>query len=152
MLFRSPHHSGPEVDKKYFLHTGNTNWGIQNLEYDACTGDWYAAVYVGQKPEYPNYPMFIIDGSAPPHEGELKDRGGERGLLLSLKPEGVFHEKSGVWGITYPYGQTGMCSLGDGYFYMSYNGRTPPPERLFTCTAKLCRRLPGDPVGFEVVE
>ncbi|MGI6166731.1 MAG: hypothetical protein ACOYIA_01165 [Eubacteriales bacterium] len=147
----NPHHSGPEADKKYFLFTGNTSWGIQNLEYDAYTGDWYAAVYVGKKSEFPNYPMFIIDGSVPPREGELKGRDGERGLLLSLKPEGVFHEKSGIWGTTYPYGQTGMCSLGDGYFYMSYNDRTPPPERLFTCTVKLCRRLPGSPVGFEVV-
>lgn len=147
-----PHHSGPAPDAKYFLYTGNTTWGIQNLEYDAFTGDWLASVYVGKKPQFPNYPMFVIDGSKPPCEGELKGRGGERGLLLTLKEEGALHEQSGVWGISFNKGQTGMYSFGDGLFYISHNGRTPEPERLHTCVIKLYRRLPGDTVGFELVE
>ncbi len=146
-----PHHSGPDPDKKYFLYTGNTTWGIQNLEYDAYTGDWMVAVYVGNKLCFPNYPMYIIDGSKAPQEGELRGRGGERGLLLSLKEEGILHEASGVWGITWPKGQTGMYSFGDGYFYMSYNGRTKDAEKLNTCMLRLCRRLAGDPVGFDVI-
>lgn len=143
-----PHHSGPRPDAKYFLYTGNTTWGIQNLEYDAFTGDWCVAVYVGKKPQFPNYPMFVIDGSVAPVETELVGRGGERGMVLSLKKEGNHHEESGVWGLTFKRGQTGMYSFGNGLFYVSHEGRTPEPERLHTCTVHLYRRLPGDAVGF----
>lgn len=147
----NPHHSGPHSDARYFIYTGNTTWGVQNLEYDAFTGDWYAAVYVGKKPQYPNYPMFVIDGSVAPYEAELKGRGGERGMVLSLKKEGNYHEDSGVWGLTFKRGQTGMYSFGNGLFYMSHEGRTPEPERLHTCILHLYKRLPGDAVGFEKI-
>ncbi len=148
-----PHHSGPRPDAKYFLYTGNTTWGIQNLEYDAFTGDWCVAVYVGKKPQFPNYPMFVIDGSVAPVETELVGRGGERGMVLSLKKEGNHHEESGVWGLTFKRGQTGMYSFGNGLFYVSHEGRTPEPERLHTCMVHLYRRLPGDAVGFaEITE
>ena len=148
----TPHHSGPKPDGKYFLYTGNTTWGIQNLEYDAYTGDWYAAVYVGKKPEYPNYPMFVIDGSKAPVLTELPGRGGEKGYMLSLKKEGAYHKESGVYGLTYPKGQTGMYSFGDGYFYFSYESKKKETKTIYTSLLKLCRRLPGDEVGFEVIE
>ncbi len=151
LLQGQPHHSGPAHDRKYFIYTGNTTWGIQNLEYDAFTGDWYAAVYIGKKPNFPNYPLYVIDGAVSPKEGELRGRGGERGLLLTLGDEGALHEASGIRGLTYPMGQTGMYSFGDGYFYMSYSGRTPAPEKLHTSRLTLCRRVPGDVSGFVVV-
>lgn len=146
-----PHHSGPRPNAKYFLYTGNTTWGIQNLEYDAFTGDWCVAVYVGKKPQFPNYPMFVIDGHKAPVEEELVGRGGERGMVLSLKKEGNTHEPSGVSGITFKRGQTGIYSFGNGLFYVSHEGRTPEPERLHTCMIHLYRRLPGDAVGFEMI-
>lgn len=146
-----PHHSGPRAENRYFLYTGNTTWGVQNLEYDPSTGDWCVAVYLGKKPQFPNYPMYIIDGHVPPHEEELRGRGGERGLVLSLKQEGVCHEASGVWGLTFKLGQTGIHAFRDGLFYISHNGRTPEPERLHTCVLRLYRRVPGDPVGFEQI-
>ena len=92
--------------------------------------------------------MFVIDGSVAPVETELVGRGGERGMVLSLKKEGNHHEESGVWGLTFKRGQTGMYSFGNGLFYVSHEGRTPEPERLHTCTVHLYRRLPGDAVGF----
>lgn len=79
----APHHSEAKPDKVYFIFTGNTEWGIQNLEYDAFTGDWIAAVYRGKKEKYPNYPMFIIDGAAAPYEDYIAY--GRKGLHLSLK-------------------------------------------------------------------
>ena len=147
----APHHSGPSPDAKYFLYTGNTTWGIQNLEYDAYTNDWYLAVYLGKKPQYPNYPMYVIDGSVAPYEGEIYGRGGERGMILTLKDEAAKHE-SGISGLTFPWGQTGIYSFGDGLFYVSHNGKTPPPEKLQTCIVHLYRRVVGDAVGFEEVK
>ena len=56
------HKSGPAKPKaKYFAHTGNTTYGIQNLAYDPWTGYILAAVYPGKKPQYPNYGLFAID-------------------------------------------------------------------------------------------
>ena len=105
------HHSGPEsCEARYFLYTGNTTYGIQNLEYDVTTGDYFAAVYVGVKPEFNNPPMFIIDGSKAPVYEELKGRGGEKGFVLSLKGTSNF-----------PYGQTGFAAMGDGLYCISIN-------------------------------
>jgi hypothetical protein len=40
------HHSGPKKPlDKYFVKTGNTRYGIQNLAYDSYTGNLFAAVY-----------------------------------------------------------------------------------------------------------
>lgn len=103
------HHSGPEnCEAKYFLFTGNTTYGIQNLEYDPYTGNYFAAVYVGEKPAYRNPPMFIIDGSKAPVSAELKGRKEEMGLTLSLAGESEF-----------PYGQTGFAAMGDGTYHIS---------------------------------
>lgn len=105
------HYSGPEnCEARYFLYTGNTTYGIQNLEYDESTGDYFAAVYVGVKPQFENPPMFIIDGSAASEYKELTGRGGEKGLVLRLKGTSDF-----------PYGQTGFAAMGDGLYCISIN-------------------------------
>ena len=52
----APHRDGPaEPDGKYFVFTGNTNFGVQNLEYDPWLARWFMGVYTGTKPQYPNY-------------------------------------------------------------------------------------------------
>ena len=105
------HQSGARPVGKHFLYTGNTNWGVQNLEYDAHTGNWLVAVYPGKKPQFANYSMFIIDGAAAPVMG-VHDAYGERIALLSLAGQSCF-----------PHGSTGMCALGDGRYYFSEPGR-----------------------------
>ncbi len=116
----APHKSGLRFENRYFLYTGNTNWGIQNLEYDESTGDYFLAVYVGKKPEYKNFPMFCIDGSVKPKLEKVCGLS-EEGLVLTLKKRGIYDEASNTYGLTFPKGQTGMASLGDGYFYMSHH-------------------------------
>ncbi|MEU4326030.1 hypothetical protein [Nonomuraea dietziae] len=119
----APHTSGPEsVDGKYFVHTGNTRYGVQNLEYDDHTGNWMMAVYKGAKPQFPNYSFFMVDGSAEPREADIVGQPQpERGQLLSLAPGGLEHAPSGVRGWEFG-GEYGLISLGDGRFYVSKAG------------------------------
>lgn len=110
------HHIGPEKPRnRYYLYTGNTTYGVQNLEYDAATGDFFAAVYAGKKPEFPNYSMFCIDGASEPVKRSLLGCLGEEGEVLSLKPIGEC--QNGIYGSRFPLGSMGMYSLGDGSFY-----------------------------------
>ncbi len=145
------HRSGPErAEERYFVFTGNTNFGVQNLEYDPSTGDILMAVYRGKKPQYPNYLLYVVDGGAKPTVQPLKGCKNETGKLLRLKQEGRFHEESGVFGYNTPHGSTGICALGDGLYYFSCPGgengvhhsvirlyrRTEDPYRPFVPTAE----------------
>ena len=76
---------------------------------------FYAAVYCGQKQEYPNYPMYVIDLSQPPYEDQ-----GRKYLTLAKKFS--YHAPSGIYGLPFPYGSTGMIALGDGLYYFSEDG------------------------------
>ena len=107
------HQSGAYSVGKHFLYTGNTNWGVQNLEYDAYSGNWLAAVYPGKKPQFENYSMFVIDGTRAPKVSE-HDTYGEQISVLHLCGQSRF-----------PHGSTGICALGDGKYYFSEAGRDP---------------------------
>ena len=99
----APHKSGPATaDGKYFVYTGNTKFGVQNLEYDAGTHTWLMGVYAGSKPGFPNYTLFAVDGRTKPRRTEI-------GLLLPA-PRG-WYQKADV----------GMVSLGGGLFYLAVN-------------------------------
>ncbi len=116
--------TGPDKPlNKYFLYTGNTTYDIQNLEYDANTGYWLAAVYPGKKSAFPNYSLFAIDGAQSPVLQTLKGFDStEEGKVLQLAKAGMHDEKSGIYGWHYKWGATGIHSLGNGYFYISQNG------------------------------
>lgn len=115
---QEPHHSGPDrAQQRYFLYTGNTRFGVQNLAYDPYSKLWYVAVYRGQKPAFGNFPMYIIDGTKPPVPTMLRGRQ-ENGLLLSLAPLGQ-QDAMGVWGLEFPYGSTGIAPVGDGTVWFS---------------------------------
>jgi len=97
----------------FFVYTGNTNWGIQNIEYDVTTDCIIAAVYPGCKPQFPNYPMFFIDIRHP-----LDENGNRRFPLCN---RGLCDTATGIRGSNFPYGSTGMIALGDGYYYFSHH-------------------------------
>ncbi len=114
----APHKSGPDSSvHKFFVETGNTNWGIQNLEYDPRSGDYFAAVYRGQKPQFKNYDMFVIDGKIAP-KCRKHPVSGETVEFLTLKKQ-----SDGEEGIFFPYGSTGLFATGDGRFYFSRHYR-----------------------------
>ncbi len=115
------HRSGARADGTLFLFTGNTEYGVQNLEYDAFTGDWYLAVYPGHKPQFPDYSLYVMDGSHPAAPG-VHTGTGERITEVFLKGSALPH---GIAGSRYPYGATGMYAFGDGRWYVSVDGNDP---------------------------
>ncbi len=119
------HHSGPDKpEEKYFLRTGNTEWGIQNLTYDASSGHMLAAVYPGKKKGWPNYSLFVIDGNQKPKKQKLQGfHQTVRGKVLQLLPSGLHDQATDTWGWNLKYGDTGLCALGNGYFYISHHAR-----------------------------
>ncbi len=116
------HHSGPKRPmEKYFVKTGNTTYGIQNLAYDPHSGDLFAAVYRGKKAQFPNYDLFVIDGHTKPTKSRiLSDNKPLKVKTLSLLQAGLKDPHTGIRGWNFKWGATGLCPLGDGLFYISH--------------------------------
>ena len=99
---------------KYFVKTGNTRYGVQNMAYDKATERLYLAVYKGQKAEYPNYSIFALDINQVPFMDHL---------------EGVPYESNEVEQLSitdasyFKHGSTGLYSFGDGRWYVSQKGK-----------------------------
>ena len=88
-------------------------------------------VYQGQKEQFPNNPIYLVDGSVPACEKNLPVYGaayqeGLRGDMLTFRADaGILHQASGVWGIpTMPrVADTGFISLGNDLFYVAQSGK-----------------------------
>lgn len=113
------HTSGPEhAGERYFVYTGNTTFGVQNMEYDKYTGDIFLSVYRGRKEKFLNYNLFRVAGGQTPKTEILRGIG-EEGKTLELAKTGLYDEKNGIYTHEFKHGSTGLFSLGDGYFYIS---------------------------------
>ena len=123
----TPHTSGPAKPlARYFAYTGNTSWGIQNLNYNPDINALVAAVYVGKKPNFPNYSMFAIDLDKPARKQVLKGFDSkEKGLVLPLKKMGLHDEATDTYGWNFPDGSTGLCYIGNGLYYVSKKKSKP---------------------------
>lgn len=128
------HRSGPKKPlDKYFVKTGNTRYGIQNLAYDSHTGNFFAAVYRGAKPQFPNYDLFVIDGHKKPKKNIIySDNKKIKVKTLFLLEAGPQDMKTGIWGWNFKWGATGLCPLGDGLFYISHNGKSEDGQQQST--------------------
>ncbi len=114
---------------KYFAYTGNTEWGVQNLAYDAQTGKMFMAVYKGRKSIFPNYDIFIFDLAARPLKRQLP------GVLYDrTKHPAVGSPEKPVPGFYFKYGATGICPVGDGLFYFAEPGRNSETGMQFSRT------------------
>lgn len=111
------HQSGPlNATEKFFIYTGNTMYGIQNLEYDKKENVFFAAVYKGNKSEFPNYTLYLIDATVKPYTS--KPQGLDDDVkMLTLKDYG--NENNGIYGYQFKYGTTGLYSYGDGNYLIS---------------------------------
>ena len=117
------HTEGPaRPAAQYFIPTGNTTYGVQNLEYDHERGLWLMAVYAGTKPSLPNYTLFAADASARPVKQPLQGISYiNKGKVVPLADLGLRDAKTAIRGWHFGVGSTGMVSLGDGYYYLSHN-------------------------------
>lgn len=125
----APHHHGPAaVHGKYFVRTGNTRYGVQNLSYDEARGLWFMGVYRGQKPGFPNYGLYAVEAGQRPVTGDLVGvpgpggEGWEQGLLLALADDGLKDPATGVRGWNQK-ADVGFQSLGQGLFYLAVNAK-----------------------------
>ena len=99
---------------KYFVKTGNTIYGVQNMTYDADSERLYLAVYKGSKSQYPNYSLFSLDIHQKPFMGKLENVPYE---------ENEVEQVSVTEGSFFKWGSTGLYSFGDGRWYISKNGK-----------------------------
>lgn len=131
------HTSGSKKPKrKFFLKTGNSSYGIQNMTYDASSDSCYIAVYKGKKSNYPNYSLFSFDATQIPSFSLLEgfDKS-EKQWTIRLGELGNRDEKSGICGWNYPWGSTGIFPTGNNYFYISENHRDKDGKEC--CTVRL---------------
>ena len=154
VVFGETHESGPKKPgKEYFVNTGNTNYGVQNMTYDAHTGCIYMAVYKGKKPQYPNYTLFAVSVNQKPFKAALKggrDRAKRLQLRLVEPMEPYFinpsvDEATGITGWRFKWGSCGLCPLGDGRWYIAENARDKETKKE-SCNARLYRWT-GTPDG-----
>lgn len=118
------HKSGFEKPlHKFFVYTGNTEWGVQNLEYDRHTNSLFMAVYEGFKKDYPNYTLFCVDLSIPSKTKELNGTN-EEAEMLTLSSKGLCDKKTGIHGWYFPLGSTGLFSFGNGEWLICRHFRT----------------------------
>ncbi len=126
----APHHSGPaKPHGKYFVRTGNTTYGVQNLAYDEAEHRWLLGVYKGAKPSFPNYSLFAVDAQTAAKQGDLigvpgaDGRGWEQGRLLVLARDGLEDPATGIRGWNQK-ADVGLQPIGHGLFYLAVNSGT----------------------------
>ncbi|MBO5874892.1 MAG: hypothetical protein J6Q20_00030 [Alistipes sp.] len=146
------HRNGPaKPESYYFVYTGNTTYGVQNLEYDAESNLWFMAVYKGKKEQFANFSTFVVDGSKAPRKEWLQ--GVEylkKGKVLSLLERGVRDAQNPeIYGWRDDIGAKGLCAIGDGYFYAAYGTKSKQGQ---DCDVRLYRFVGGEKQGFERVE
>ena len=120
---------------KYFIYTGNTKYGVQNLAYDSHTERMYMAVYKGRKSKFENFRLFAVDMNQKPYLGQLKDVPYHEGEAELLDVCGGWHFK---------WGSTGLCPLGDGRYYISINSKTDEGQ-VCDATMHMCSDDPESP-------
>ncbi|MGY0505617.1 hypothetical protein [Luteimonas sp. e5] len=119
------HRSGPDSPHgKYFVRTGNTTYGVQNLAWDQSMKRWFLGVYAGRKEGFPNYTLFAIDAMQAPTMADLvgvpgaDGTGWEQGLLLQLADDGLEDPATGIRG-WHQKADVGFQPMGRGLFYIA---------------------------------
>jgi hypothetical protein len=128
------HKSGPKKPlEKYFVKTGNTRYGIQNLAYDPSSGNLFAAVYHGSKSQFENSDLFVINGKLKPKNKRVQsgDQFYRVKTLALLQPEPEAEQQKPA-GWFFKWGATGLHPLGNSLFYLSHDQKTKDGEQETT--------------------
>ena len=93
---------------------------MQNLCYDPKTGCIFMACYSGKKPEFPNFSLFAVPVAQKPVKKVLRglEDDGEH-LSLALWQQGLLGSVKGIRGWRFSDATTGVCTLGDGTWFVS---------------------------------
>lgn len=148
----SMHTSGPAKPAgRYFVYTGNRNWGVQNMEYDATRNFWFLGTYETKKSDFAGFTLHIVDGNIAPKKQTLKGvEYAKKQNVLTLCGRGMTDPNhTDVRGWHFDKASTGMHALGDNYFYISHRKRNKPFQ---SCTATLYRFVGRETTPFVLVE
>lgn len=120
------HHIGPDkCQGKYFVYTGNTNYGVQTMTYFRELNLWFLNVYPTKKVNFPDFNMFIVDGDIAPKLKKLKGQAKEdKQMVLSLYKDGEYDEKTKIYGWHVSNGAKGMEYIDRGLFYIIHPYKT----------------------------
>ncbi len=148
----SMHTSGPAKPAgRYFVYTGNRNWGVQNMEYDATRNFWFLATYETKKSDFSGFTLHVIDGNITPKKQTLKGVDyAKKQNVLTLCGRGMTDTShTDVRGWHFDKASTGIHALGNNYFYISHRKRNKPFQ---SCTATLYRFVGSETTPFVLVE
>lgn len=147
MSFGILHNVGPRrPQQRYYIYTGNTEWGVQNLMYDPFTREIFMAVYNGRKPGFANFKLMSFSVDQKPFKAPLTGCGYDmqKKSQLVTSDMGMRDPRTGLCGWFFKYGSTGMTSLGGGYYIFSENGKNQKGNQ---CTNARLYRWTGDPMS-----
>lgn len=151
--FGTAHLDGPKKPlAKYFIFTGNTTYGVQNLAYDPFTGDMFMAVYKGKKKQYPNYGLYAFSLSQKPFKAALENVPYMSVKCRQLRLDdtmGLNDPATGIHGWNFKWGSTGLDPLGDGLWYISQNFKSDDGKQ--SCRVVLYRWTGSAEAPFEEV-
>ncbi len=121
LSFDTFHHNGPDKHNgKYFVYTGNTNYGVQTMVYFKEINAWILNVYPTTKETFKKYTMYIIDGDVKPKKEILKGQptDTDEQYVLTLYQDGELDKRTGIYGWYTSFGNKGMAYISDGLFYI----------------------------------
>lgn len=154
------HFSGPTKGQaRYFVYTGNTEWGVQNMEYDPWSGRVYMAVYRGKKKNFPNYSYYAFDahGASSDARGAhgaygISDAHGAQGARGTSDSRGVSdvrgaHDVSDAHGASDSHGASSDVRGGRLKRNNAANIRLKPQKGTVTGVSGKVKMLPLSQVG-----
>lgn len=146
------HQLGPKKPAgRYFVYTGNRNWGVQNMEYDKSRNFWFLATYETKKSDFAGFSLMTIDGNIAPKKQPLKGVDYcKSGNLLTLSGRGMTDANHhSIRGWHFDKSSTGIHALGDNYFYISHRKRNKPYQ---SCTATLYKFVGKENYPFDLIQ
>lgn len=146
------HQSGPKKPAgRYFVYTGNRNWGVQNMEYDKSRNFWFLATYETEKSDFAGFSLMTIDGNIASKKQTLKGVDYcKSGNLLTLSGRGMTDANHhSIRGWHFDKSSTGIHALGDNYFYISHRKRNKPYQ---SCTATLYKFVGRESYPFDLIQ